>query len=343
MKALLAIGGISVLAGGGVIITNAMEADSRIDADKAKEIALQDAGVKATAAQFEKAALEKDDGQSVYEVKFHTDEHAYEYTITAKDGHILDRDVDTWKQGPAADTSPISLQDAKNRMLKNAGLKERDGTFLKASLNKEDAQEIYELKFKTAQKTYEYKLLAKDGTILEKDMETNAASGSEPENNKGNSTASQQLISKADARSRALQDAGVSAKAATFTKTKLDYENGRQVYEIEFVTATMEYDYELDAESGAVRERKSERLEIQNQELSKPSASYIGVDRAKSTALSHAGLQAGSVTFTKAKLENDDGMSVYEIEFRKGSTEYEYSIDAYKGTILEWDKETDHD
>ena len=222
-------------------------------------------------------------------------------------------------------------------------LKERDGTFLKASLNKEDAQEIYELKFKTAQKTYEYKLLAKDGTILEKDMETNAASGSEPENNKGNSTASQQLISKADARSRALQDAGVSAKAATFTKTKLDYENGRQVYEIEFVTATMEYDYELDAESGAVRERKSERLEIQNQEQSKPSASYIGVDRAKSTALSHAGLQAGSVTFTKAKLENDDGMSVYEIEFRKGSTEYEYSIDAYKGTILEWDKETDHD
>ena len=76
VKALLAIGGISVLAGGGVIITNAMEADSRIDADKAKEIALQDAGVKATVAQFEKAALEKDDGQSVYEVKFHTDEHA---------------------------------------------------------------------------------------------------------------------------------------------------------------------------------------------------------------------------------------------------------------------------
>ena len=57
VKALLAIGGISVLAGGGVIITNAMEADSRIDADKAKEIALQDAGVKATAAQFENCLL----------------------------------------------------------------------------------------------------------------------------------------------------------------------------------------------------------------------------------------------------------------------------------------------
>ncbi len=172
-------------------------------------------------------------------------------------------------------------------------------------------------------------------------METNAASGSEPENNKGNSTASQQLIQKADARSRALAGCRCECKSCDLYKTKLDYENGRQVYEIESVTAMMEYDYELDAESGAVRERL-ERLEIQNQEQSKPSASYIGVDRAKSTALSHAGLQAGSVTFTK-RTGNDDGMSVYEIEFRKGSNRDEYSIDAYKGTILEWDKETDHD
>ncbi len=343
VKAFLAIGGISVLAGGGVIITNAMEADSRINADKAKEIALQDAGVKVAEAQFEKAALEKEDGRSVYEVKFHTDEHAYEYTIAAKDGHILDWDVEAKKQASLTAVSTLSLEEAKKQMLKNAGLKEGDGTFVKASLKKEDAQEIYELKFKTAQKTYAYKLLAKDGTILEKDMETNASVGSETKSNKDKSTASPLLISKADARSRALQDAGVKAGDATFTKTKLDYENGKQVYEIEFVTATMEYDYELDAESGAVRERKSERLEIQSQEQSKPSASYIGVDRAKSTALSHAGFQAGSVTFTKAKLENDEGASVYEIEFRKGSTEYDYSIDAYKGTILEWDKDTDHD
>lgn len=47
--------------------------------------------------------------------------------------------------------------------------------------------------------------------------------------------------------------------------------------------------------------------------------------------------------FTKAKLENDDGQSVYEIEFRNGNTEYDYTIDAFKGSILEWDKDTDHD
>ena len=71
------------------------------------------------------------------------------------------------KQASLTAVSTLSLEEAKKQMLKNAGLKEGDGTFVKASLKKEDAQEIYELKFKTAQKTYAYKLLAKDGTILE--------------------------------------------------------------------------------------------------------------------------------------------------------------------------------
>ncbi|MDD6933236.1 MAG: PepSY domain-containing protein, partial [Eubacteriales bacterium] len=45
----------------------------------------------------------------------------------------------------------------------------------------------------------------------------------------------------------------------------------------------------------------------------------------------------GDVTFTKAKLEKDDGVRKYEIEFRKGGTEYEYEIDAATGAILECD------
>ena len=72
VKALVAIGGISVVAGGGVMLANAMETDNRINADRAKQIALRDAGVDAKQVQFEKAALEKEDGQSVYEVKFRT-------------------------------------------------------------------------------------------------------------------------------------------------------------------------------------------------------------------------------------------------------------------------------
>ena len=61
------------------------------------------------------------------------------------------------------------------------------------------------------------------------------------------------------------------------------------------------------------------------------------MDQAKSIALKHAGLSASNVSFTKAKLEKDDGLRKYEIEFVKGNAEYEYEIDAATGSILEYD------
>ncbi|MBO6133803.1 MAG: PepSY domain-containing protein, partial [Lachnospiraceae bacterium] len=55
---------------------------------------------------------------------------------------------------------------------------------------------------------------------------------------------------------------------------------------------------------------------------------YISVDQAKAIALQKAGLKEKDVTFSKAKLENDDGKKEYDIEFYRGGYEYEYEIDA---------------
>lgn len=74
---------------------------------------------------------------------------------------------------------------------------------------------------------------------------------------------------------------------------------------------------------------------------SEPAGSYIGVDSAKSTAAAHAGFSVSDVTFSKAKLENDDGCTVYEIEFYKDGMEYEYTLNATDGTIMEYDSEYD--
>ena len=86
-----------------------------------------------------------------------------------------------------------------------------------------------------------------------------------------------------------------------------------------------------------------------------PSSKYIGVGKAKSIALKDAGVSASSVTFTKAKLDRDDGVAVYEIEFYSGDTEYEYEIDATSGAVRDrdsehrdyddddWDDDYDHD
>ena len=47
------------------------------------------------------------------------------------------------------------------------------------------------------------------------------------------------------------------------------------------------------------------------------------------------------MTFQKVELDRDDGRLEYELEFRSGRTEYEYTIDATTGAVL--DAEVDRD
>jgi len=68
-------------------------------------------------------------------------------------------------------------------------------------------------------------------------------------------------------------------------------------------------------------------------------ASGISADRAKQIALSHAGVSGAS--FTKVELDTDDGVRVYEIEFKVGNVEYDYDIDASSGAIISSSSEID--
>ena len=45
--------------------------------------------------------------------------------------------------------------------------------------------------------------------------------------------------------------------------------------------------------------------------------------------------------FEEARLDNDDGRRVYDIEFRHERVEYSFEIDATDGTIIEWEKDND--
>ena len=68
----------------------------------------------------------------------------------------------------------------------------------------------------------------------------------------------------------------------------------------------------------------------------------IGESKAKTTAFAHAGVSAADVTDYEFKVDTDDGKTVYELDFRVGSTEYEYEIDAATGKILKAEKEIDN-
>ena len=142
-----------------------------------------------------------------------------------------------------------------------------------------------------------------------------------------------------------LKDAGLSESDVTFKKTELDNSHGTQVYDIEFYTSDTKYDYEIDASNGTVLEKSIEQFQLQtpptDSAINSSGNDYIGIDRAKEIALNHAQMNESDVQFAKAKLENDDGVAEYEIEFYFGRTEYDYTIDAVSGNIIEYDVEYD--
>ena len=56
------------------------------------------------------------------------------------------------------------------------------------------------------------------------------------------------------AKQAALAQAGFKAEDVRFTKCRMDRDDGRLVYEIEFVNGTMEYEFDVDATSGRILE-----------------------------------------------------------------------------------------
>ena len=247
----------------------------------------------------------------------------------------------------ATNNSYIGVEKAKSIALKDAGVS--NVTFVKAKLDTEDGVKVYDVEFYKGNVEYDYEIDAKTGKILEKD--TDIENYTIPTKQTKNNNA---YIGVEKAKAIALKDAGVSN--VTFVKAKLDTEDGVKVYDVEFYKGNVEYDYEIDAKTGKILEKDTdiENYTIPTKQTTKQAANknntknnvknttnnaYIGVEKAKAIALKDAGL--GSATFTKAKLDTDDGIKIYDIEFRSGNMEYDYEIDAKTGTILEKDAEID--
>ena len=160
--------------------------------------------------------------------------------------------------------------------------------------------------------------------------------------NKANKT---KKISADKAKKIALGDAKLAEKDVTFVKVELEFEDNRLVYDVEFYSGNVEYDYDIDAVSGAIvsADRDIENYVIPAQPsteaTTKAQASEISVEKAKQIALSHAGV--GSARFTKAKIDYENGVKVYEIEFKVGNMEYEYDINVVNGAIVSSSAEID--
>lgn len=174
---------------------------------------------------------------------------------------------------------------------------------------------------------------APDGTVT--DFDTENQTGTTGTTTPGGSVTLEQ------AKQTALNHAGRAAADVTFTQQTTDRDDGRLVYEIEFIYRTgtnsyIEYDYEIDATTGAVR---SYQQETKGQSSTGSQSGTITEARAKEIALARV---PGATAANIYGLERDwdDGRWEYEGKIIYNGMEYEFTIDATTGTVTDWDVES---
>lgn len=84
---------------------------------------------------------------------------------------------------------------------------------------------------------------------------TDATTDATTDGTTGESTSTQNTdnyITETEAQEIAIAHAGLKESEVSRVKVQFDYDDGRAEYEVEFYVGTMEYDYDIDAETGEI-------------------------------------------------------------------------------------------
>ena len=153
-------------------------AGDTIGEQKAKEIALEHAGLKSSDVTFIRAVLEYDDRNWEYDVEFYdADTYTeYDYEIDAHTGKILSFDHDAESYNPSQNGQNggtlIGLDKAKSIAVQKTGLTLSEVTFTKAKLDYDSDGDKYEIEFFHGDYEYEVDVAAYSGTVLDYDVDS---------------------------------------------------------------------------------------------------------------------------------------------------------------------------
>ena len=209
---------------------------------KAKQIALEDAGLDETAQKivFTREELSRNSGKPCYILEFYTAKKQYSYKVDAKNGSIMEA------------YHFILLTDAKKIALDDTGVSEKV-TFTEETLGAGGIKSpYYYFAFESASARWTYKIDAVLGVIMDKTCKKIIPHAPK-------------FIGLEKAKQIALEDAGLdeTAQKIVFTREELSRNSGKPCYILEFYTDKCAYSYKVDAVSGNIIEKKTEWLSRQ--------------------------------------------------------------------------------
>ena len=267
------------------------------------------------------------------------------------------------------DSEVMTVEEAIQIAFDHAGVKAEDVHFDDKEFDIDDGVKLYELEFYANGYEYEYDIHAVTGEVLKFERDTDNDNKSARKEEKATQTANQkapakkqeskkeEYISMDRAKQIAFEHAGVNGANARFDDQEFDMDDGVPSYELEFDVGENEYEYDIHAVSGQILDfeydiKKSEptaKSAPETKPAAKPAPApkaaakptQISKDEAINIALNHAGLTRSQVSFDDIELDDDDGRLIWEIEFNSGNWEFEYDIDAYTKSILDFEKEYD--
>lgn len=150
----------------------------------------------------------------------------------------------------AAESVAIGGDAAVKAAMADAGVDTNSAIVTKTKFEREHGTYVYDVEFIADGVEYDYKVNSRTGAIVESSFE--GAEGATP-------SSDTVMISLDEAKKTALADAGKEAADVTITKEKLDKDDYTHVYDIEFMDEQQKYEYEIDAYSGEILSRETEK------------------------------------------------------------------------------------
>lgn len=232
-----------------------------IGAEAAKNMATTDAQVQASDAVFTQASLSEKNGTMYYDIEFTAGDMDYTYAIDALTGAVIESNSSAVQAGDTSSTTTqtggaqggsIDEAAAKQIALDHAGVSEGDTAFLMSKADYDDGVAVYDVEFYVASTNteYDYEIDAATGEIRSYDYDAENYSGTQ-------STTGE---TKAEAEIRQIALAKVPGATDKDIQLTLDRDDGKLRYEGKIIYDGTEYEFEIDAYSGAILEWDAESV-----------------------------------------------------------------------------------